>query len=213
MSYLVKDVNRPFALEINSKWEYGSMTQHVGIQMMINDILDSKCLHFLHHQFHSVLMTNYDKLSKKESKHKNWHHSGIEFVAMSLSKHVRNFASIIQYPSNQIKHGHLDRVNKRSGKQRRPLRVFLFRHIAQCGCFRPAWENKQSLERKTSCAQTQVLPPHQAPSSALSRTNTQLIPNTSNVIIRSLSMCWSPFRSRRLSQQKTCLKFWFVNLI
>ena len=73
--------------------------------MMINDILDNKCLHFFHHQFHIVLMTNYDKLSKKESKHKNWHHSGIEFVAMSLSKHVRNFASIIQYPSNQIKHG------------------------------------------------------------------------------------------------------------
>ena len=106
LSYLVKDVNRPFAraLEMKSKWEYRSMTQYVG-RLTINDILDSKCLHFLHHQFHSVLMTNYDKLSKKESKHKNWHHSGIEFVAMSLSKHVRNFASIIQYPSNQIKHG------------------------------------------------------------------------------------------------------------
>ena len=145
----------------------GSMTEYIGIQVMINDILDSKCLHFFHHQFHIVLMTNYDKLSKKESKHKNWHHSGIEFVAMSLSKHVRNFASIIQCPSNQIKHGHLDRVNKRSGKQRRPLLVFLFGHIAQCGCFRPAWENKQSLERKSSCAQTQVLPltrPHHQPS-------------------------------------------------
>ena len=140
----------------------GSMTEYIGIQMMINDILDSKCLHFLHHQFHIFLMAKYHKLSKKQSKH----HSGNEFVAMSLSKHVRNFASIIQCPSNQIKHGHLDRVNKRSGKQRRPLRVFLFGHIAQCGCFRPAWENKQSLERKTSCAQTQVLPPHQAPSSA-----------------------------------------------
>ena len=106
LSYLVKDVTRPFAraLEMKSKWEYGSMTQYVG-RLTINDILDSKCLHFLHHQFHSVLMTNYDKLSKKESKHKSWHHSGIEFVAMSLSKHVRNIASIIQYPSNQIKHG------------------------------------------------------------------------------------------------------------
>ena len=77
------------------------MTEYIGIQMMINDILDSKCLHFLHHQFHIALMAKYNKLSKKQSKH----HSGNEFVAMSLSKHVRNFASIIQYPSNQIKHG------------------------------------------------------------------------------------------------------------
>ena len=133
--------------------------------------------------------------------------SSLLCLCLNMSGTLPQSSSTPPIKSNMV------RVNKRTGKQRRPLRVFLLRHNARCGCFRPAWENKQSLERKSSCAQTQVLPPHQAPSSALSRTNTQLIPNTSNVIIRSLSMCWSLFLSRRLSQQKTCLKFWFVNLI